>query len=104
MTTLTPGTTLAAVEAMQTQETFTRAQAAYLIALAYETGRRQRLAEGLAETTACWAEHPTPQQVREQRVADRLAAMERYSGPPTYQGGPVDWDTGRPLRGPEVSA
>ena len=33
-------------------------------------------------------------------IADRLAEYERTAGPVRYHGGPVDWETGRPLRQP----
>lgn len=93
-----PGTTLAAVEAMRTQHTFTREQLAYLIAVAYEIGRRQTLAEDLAETIACWEQHDTPAQTRDARKAARLAAYDRAAGPVRYHGGPVDWETGVPVK------
>jgi hypothetical protein len=99
-----PGTTLAAIEAMRTQDTFTRDQVAYLIAVAYQVGRRHTLAEDLAETVACWDEHATPAQTRERRIAARIAAYERTSGPATYLGGPVDWETGQPVRHLGVAA
>lgn len=102
--TLSPGTTLAAVEAMHRQDTFTRDQVAYLIAVAYEVGRRHTLAEDLAETVACWDEHATPAQTREQRIAARMANYEQISGPGRYHGGAVDWETGLPLRHLEVAA
>lgn len=97
---LDPGTTLAATEALRSRRgrPWTDEQVAYLVALAYDTGRRHALAADLAETVACWQENHTPAQTREQRVAARLADMERRSGPPTYRGGPVDWETGLPLR------
>lgn len=93
----TPGMTLIAVAAMQRQETFSRAQVAYLIAVAYEVGRRHTLAEDLHETIACWDADATPIQTREKRIAARLAEYERLSGPPRYHGGPVDWETGQPV-------
>jgi hypothetical protein len=96
-TTLEPGTTLAAVEAMTSRETFTRAQVAYLVHLAYETGRLHGYAGEMAETVECWREYVQPRTTRVQRQAARDAVMRN---PPagTYTGGPVDWDTGRPLR------
>lgn len=75
---------------------------AHALGRAYE---RAELAE-LAVTT--WA--PIARRTHEQRVAERIAEMEaaaqrvatdlldRYGRVPwTYTGGPVDWDTGRPL-------
>lgn len=99
-----PGTTLAATEAMRTQDTFTRDQVAYLIAVAYQVGRQHTLTQDLAETIACWDEHATPPQTREQRIAARMAHYERTSGPARYHGGPVDWNTGQPVRHLEVAA
>lgn len=103
----TPGVTLAAVEALRIQQTFTREQVAYLMALAYESGRAQAAGEDLAETIACWTEHPLPSLTREQRVAQRMAEMDRLAraqaareGRPyrLHPGGPVDWETGEPVR------
>jgi hypothetical protein len=95
--TLSPGTTLAAVEAMRSQDTFTRDQVAYLVHLAYETGRLHGYAGEMADTVECWQEHVQPRVTRAQRQAARAAAMRN---PPagTYLGGPVDWETGTPLR------
>lgn len=91
-----PGTTLAAVHAMQTLDTFTRGQVAYLIALAYETGRLHGYADDLADTIGTWQEHPAPARLtRQQRIAQRLAD---YGPAPRYTGGPVDWETGLPVR------
>jgi hypothetical protein len=99
-----PGMTLIAVNAMQTQEQFSRAQVAYIVAVAYEIGRRHTLAEDLAETIGTWDAHATPSQVRDKRKAARLAEYERLAGPARYHGGPVDWETGRPLRSLGVAA
>lgn len=97
---LDPGTTLAATDALRHRRgrQWTDEQVAYLTALAYETGRLRGHADDLAETVATWNEHATPAQTREQRVAARLADMERRAGPAVYRGGPVDWDTGQPVR------
>lgn len=100
--TLDPGTTLAATEALLERrgQPWTDEQVAYLIALAYRTGRIHGYAEDLADTLGGWQEHaPAPQLTREQRKAERLAAYERDAGPPRFAGGPVDWETGEPLRG-----
>lgn len=95
--TLSPGTTLAAVEAMRGQDTFTRDQVAYLVHLAYETGRLHGYAREMADTVECWQDHLQPRATRAQRKAARDAVMRN---PPTgtYTGGPVDWETGQPLR------
>lgn len=98
--TLDPGTTLAATDALQYRRgrTWTDEQVAYLIALAYETGRIHGYADDLAETVETWREHVTPARTtRAQRQAARDAVM-RNPPPGTYNGGPVDWNTGRPLR------
>jgi hypothetical protein len=73
---LTAGVTLKAVDALEQQDTFTRAQLAYLIALAYQSGRAHAAAEDMAETAACWQEFAEPRTTREQRVAQRLADMQ----------------------------
>lgn len=100
--TLDPGTTLAATEALRTRrgQGWTDEQVAYLIALAYQTGRIHGYAEDLAETLGTWREHAAPARLtRAQRIQARLAEAERLYGPARYTGGPVDWETGRPLRG-----
>lgn len=73
----TVGVVLKAVEALQDQNTqhFTRAQVAYLIALAYQTGRAHAAGEDMAETVACWAEFAEPRKTRDQRVQQRLDDM-----------------------------
>lgn len=106
--TIEAGMTLRALAAIEAgQQTFTRAQVAYLINLAYETGRRHTLAENLAETIACWDARRTPAQTRDQRKAARMAEMDAYAraraereGRPyaPHLGGPVCWETSRPLR------
>jgi hypothetical protein len=99
--TLDPGTTLAATDALKHRrgQTWTDEQVAYLIALAYQTGRLHGFADDLAETVETWREHVSPARItRAQRKAAREAQMRN---PPagTYMGGPVDWETGKPLRG-----
>lgn len=92
-TKLDPGTTLAATTALQQRRGtgWSDEQVAYLIALAYSTGRRHGAAEDHADMVACWARHlrQPPAQTAEQLVQERLAAMEGLYGPPTYRGGPV---------------
>lgn len=86
-----PGGVLAASRALRNPpETFTRAQVAYLIKLAYVTGQLHGLHETLADNTGAWTPSETPRQIRARRVAARLAEY----GPSTYRGGPVDWETG----------
>lgn len=93
-TTLDPGTTIAAAAALQHRRgrTWTDEQVAYLIALAYESGRAAAAAEDLAETIACWQQHLPPVLTREQRVQARLDAMAAAAGPAMYRGGPVTWE------------
>jgi hypothetical protein len=71
---------------------------------------RQRIANGHAELDRSWINQAV--RTEEDRIAERAAAMEhhadllaerlierygrRYRG--TYHGGPVDWETGAPLR------
>lgn len=111
---LSPGVVLAAADALRSgQQNFTAAQVAALIHLAYETGRRHGAAEDMAEVVACWHEFAEPRRTREERVKARLAEMEAYArqraareGSPyrPYPGGPVDWETGRPVRHLEIAA
>lgn len=105
---LSAGVTLRAADALrQGQEVYTSAQVAYLIHLAYESGRAAAAGEDLAETVACWAEHPLPRITRTARIAQRMADMEAAARRRAeqegreyqeYRGGPVDWETGRPVR------
>lgn len=111
---LSAGVTLRAADAIrQGQEVYTSAQVAYLIHLAYSSGRAAAAGEDLAETVACWAEHPLPRITRAARIAQRIADMEAAArrwaeqAGRTYRphlGGPVDWETGRPIREMEVAA
>lgn len=113
--TLTAGVTLRAVEALETgQQTFTRAQVAYLLALAYDSGRTAAYREDLAEMHSTWEDRDERRRTYLERIAERLesyaTAGERINsrlGRPkgyTYRGGPVDWNTGRPARNLEVAA
>lgn len=113
-TTPTAGGILNAVAAMQDPDrTYTRAEVAYLMHLAYTAGRLHAAAEDHAETAACWAEFAQPVRTREQRVAARLAEMDRAAELKAlrenrpyriHPGGPVDWETGAPVRHLEVAA
>lgn len=79
---------MAATAALQGgQETFSRAQVAYLIHLAYEAGRLHGYSEEVAETVGTWMEHAEPRKTRADRIAERLADYERLSGPPRFHGG-----------------
>lgn len=77
----TAGVTLGAVAAMAGQETFSRAQVAYLVSIAYATGERlgagMRDRADVAEMRAVAAEHYEPRATREIRVARRVAEMDR---------------------------
>lgn len=107
MADLTAGTTLRAVAALRTHRTFTADQTAYLMALAYDSGRTCAYREDLAEMHSVWEDHADRRRTYEQRVADRMAEMDRSAraraereGRPyrIHPGGPVDWETGQPVR------
>lgn len=94
---LDAGTTLAAAEALKHRRgrTWTDEQVAYLIELAYRTGLAKGRAYDTAELLATWSEKHVDPPTREDRIAAEMASY----GPVKYHGGPVDWETGRPLRG-----
>lgn len=102
------GTILRATNALKAgQSAFTANQVAYLIALAYDTGRRHAAAEDIAATVGCWSEYANPAQARGARIAAELAGMDDLArrraereGRPyrLHPGGPVDWDTGLPAQ------
>ncbi len=100
---LTAGVTLKAVEALEQQKTFTRAQMAYLVALAYDSGLTQgradlaehlAKAESMAEIAACWDEHYQPKPTRKQRIArrheDMRDAMWRENNRPPWNRTPIE--------------
>ncbi|MFG2165541.1 hypothetical protein [Micromonospora chersina] len=97
-TTPTAGGILAAAGALQdpTRQTFTRAEVAYLMRLAYDSGRTATYLEDVAELHATWARHPIHRPTAEQRYEQRLTEMGGRDV--AYRGGPVDWETGRPVR------
>lgn len=105
---LTAGTTLRAIDAIRSpQQTYTRDQVAYLMHLAYLSGRTTRALDDLAELHGTWAEHREPRITREQRVAERIADMEQAARRAAHlegrahhdhPGGPVDWHTGQPVQ------
>lgn len=77
-------------------------QIAEQLRAAYLSGQlaeRQRLAEATAELDAIW--RPACRRTHEERVAERIAAMElaAFNNPAArwrglYPGGPVDYETG----------
>jgi hypothetical protein len=75
---ISAGSTLAAVEALQDpkRETFTRAQVAYLIDLAFRTGVQHRNTYDRAEMIAEWNAHASPQSIRERRIAGEMRQYE----------------------------
>lgn len=110
------GGILAAADALTSgQETFTRDQVAYLLRLAYDSGRTAQYVGDIAELHADWARHPQQRATAEERYQQRMAEMAASAAqinaelgrPPGYRydGGPVDWETGRPLApGEQVNA
>ncbi|WP_430497864.1 hypothetical protein ACQRWP_23835 [Micromonospora trifolii] len=81
-----------------------------LIFAAYVRGRYDA---DVNELHGTWAEHREPRATREQRVQARLDEMDRAAraraereGRPyrIYPGGPVDFETGRPVRRLETAA
>ncbi|WP_422744283.1 hypothetical protein ACN27B_08545 [Micromonospora sp. WMMD754] len=105
-TTPTAGGILNAAAALQdpTRQTFTRAEVAYLMRLAYDSGRTATYLGDLAQQHCTWLDNATARRTYEQRIADELADIEAQYGPPRYGGGPVDYETGRPMRHLEVAA
>lgn len=109
-TTPTAGGILAAADALQdpTRATFTREQVAYLMHLAYDAGRTATYLDDIARLHCTWADNADLlRQTYEQRVADEMAAMDAAGqaraareGRPyrPHPGGPVDWETGQPIR------
>lgn len=76
-------------------------------ALLYAAYVRGRYDADINELRGTWAEHDEPHATREQRVQQRLAEMEQTAraraareGRPyrPHPGGPVDFETGRPVR------
>ncbi|MEU6206384.1 hypothetical protein ABZ814_22700 [Micromonospora musae] len=113
MTSTTPsaGGILAAADALQgPQHTFNREQVAFLIRLAYDAGRTAEYVGDLAAMHANFAAKNWGR-THEQWVADQIAEMEAAAARQPwntwrgqYPGGPVDFETGRPVRHLEVAA
>jgi hypothetical protein len=105
------GTVLKAAAALQRgQQTFTGEQVAYLMHLAYDAGRTATILDDLAQVHASFAAHSW-RQTYEQWVTAQIAAMEATADRQPwntwrgqYPGGPVDWETGRPLHRLEIAA
>lgn len=105
-TTPSAGGILAAADALRgPQQTYTREQVAYLLRLAYDSGRTATYLDDLAQWHCTWADRPFLRRTYEQRVADETADMAaRAARQPwntlrgQHPGGPVDWETGRPIR------
>ena len=74
---------------------------AYVARLAYEAGQAEgahRAVTVIGGLDKSW--QPLARLSHDQSVAARIAEMETLaaqSGRPPYHGGPVDWETGRPL-------
>lgn len=113
--TLTAGTLLAAADALRTRRTdvWTDAEVACLMQMAFRTGQAAQFEGDLAELQVVQLDHATARQTYEQRVSHRVADMEQHAarlaaamGRPGYRydGGPVDWHTGQPVRRLEVAA
>lgn len=97
-TTITAGSILNAVNALNNPDrtTFSRAEVAWLIRLAYRTGLHHGRRHDLADWLEGWAEHHPDPPTR----ADRIAAETGPPRPGDYPGGNggVDWDTGQPIK------
>lgn len=76
MADLTAGVTLKAARALPRQRTFTREQVAYIVALAYDSGRTATYREDLAEMHSVWEDRAEMRRTYEQVVARRLADLE----------------------------
>jgi hypothetical protein len=103
------GVVLRAAEALaDPQALWTTDQVVYLVALAFESGLRGRLEADLAELHTQWMTNSQRAQTGQERKAALLAYYEACAekiaaqmGRPAgyaYGGGPVDWETGRPVR------
>lgn len=88
------------------QQTFSAAQVAVLLSLAYDAGRTAAYAEDIADRHAAWAAGHW-RIARADRIAAELADMDQAArvraardGRPyrPHPGGPVDWETGLPVR------
>lgn len=103
------GTILAAADALRSgRQTFTGQQVAFLLSLAYDSGRTATYREDVAEMHSVWEDRRAMRRTYEERVAERMAAYAaaaerinvKLGRPPgyVYLGGAVDWETGQPAR------
>jgi hypothetical protein len=100
-----PGVTLSAAQALRhPTRVYTAAQVACLLDLAYRSGYRAGADLSTAETLATFDQHPftapTPHDRYLGRLTEMRAARARApvtAGRPDYPGGPVDFDTGKPV-------
>lgn len=83
----TAGVTLRAVDALVIADTFTRDQVAYLMALAYESGRTAAFREDLAEVQVVWDASAQPRPTHEEAVTRRAASLPGHGIPVTMRGG-----------------
>lgn len=102
-TNITAGTVLAAAEALRERRggTWTDREVAVLLRLAYEAGRSDAYREDLAELRIQWEDNRLPRLTYEECVARRreeIRSSRREDLRPDHPGGPVDWETGYPLR------
>lgn len=110
----TAGVTLAAIDAIRSQDMFTAEQLAYVAQLMFNAGAHARTEADRAEIAASCAAHFEPQPTRAERVALRVKAMgeqheiarlRRTGSPPPepWTGGTAEdaaahygWDADRP--------
>jgi hypothetical protein len=104
----TAGTVLSASVALRERRgrAWSDAEVAVLLRLAYESGRTDSYRDDLAEVVCVWSDHLEARPTYEERVAARIECMRTAAGRdrPDHPGGPVDWETGLPLRQPEAVA
>lgn len=108
-TTPSAGGILAAADALRgPQQTFNREQVAYLMHLAYDSGRTATHLADVARIHCASEDSGWMRPTYEQRVAEEIAEMSSRAArihaelghPPGYEyrGGAVEWETGRPVR------
>lgn len=93
----TAGITLAALEVLAGQETFTAAQAAYLMSVMFDIGAQARTAGDRAEVRASCASNFAPRPTRDERISLRVRAMEEQheiAWLRRYDRAPEEWTGG----------